>query len=96
MAVRLDVLRPEYRSAENQLVLVMGGNGSRGNALGTTCFCKNLYSGESVNWKRYDLQGEVKPECMPLWAEDKLAELQRSKEQKETPPLKKEEKQEVR
>lgn len=45
VAVRADALRPEYRSAEHQLALVEGGNGLRGNALGTTCFCKNLYSG---------------------------------------------------
>lgn len=96
VAVRADALRPEYRSADYQLVLVEGGNGSRGNALGTTCFCKNLYSGEPVSWKRYDIQGEVKPEYLPLWAKDKLAELQTQKEQKENPSVKKGEKQEVR
>lgn len=93
VVVRADALRPEYRSAEHQLVLVEGGNGSRGNALGTTCFCKNLYSGESVSWKRYDIQGEVKPEHMPEWVGDKLAELQR---QKENPSSKRGEKQEIR
>lgn len=96
VAVRADALRPEYRFADHQLVLVEGGNGSRGNALGTTCFCKNLYSGESVSWKRYDIQGEIKPECMPLWAKDKLAELKRSREQRGNSTLKREEKQEMR
>lgn len=94
--IKTEALRPEYRFAEYQLVYVTGGSGARSDSFGTTCFCKNLYSGGHESWKRYDLQGTVKPELLPEWARDKLAELQRSKEQKENPPLKKEEKQEVR
>lgn len=36
-AVRTDSIRPEYRSAEHQLVLVTGGNGARGGARGSAC-----------------------------------------------------------
>ena len=96
VAVKAEALRPEYRSIEHQLVFVTGGNGARGNALGTTCFCESLYSGEHVSWKRCDIQGEVKPEHLPKWAGEKLAEIQRQREQKENLVIKKVEKQEAR
>ena len=34
MAVKPEALRPEYRSAEHQLILVTGGNGAREHSLG--------------------------------------------------------------
>lgn len=76
-AVRADSIRPEYRSAEHQLVLVTGGNGARGGARGNACFCTNLYTGKRSRWERYDIQGEVKPECLPDWAKERLAEIQK-------------------
>lgn len=75
-AIKADVLRPEYRSAEHQLIYVTGGNGARG-ARGSACFSTNLYTGENVRWERYDLHGEVKPECLPQWAKERLADIQK-------------------
>ena len=75
VAIKPSVLRPEYRSADHQLVLVDGGSGAAANSYGTTCFCVNLYTGESVRWRRYDVLGEVKPECLPDWAERRAAEI---------------------
>lgn len=46
MAIWADALRPEYRLAPYQLVLVTGGNGARANAMGRACFCRNLYNRE--------------------------------------------------
>ena len=77
MAVKPEALRPEYRSAEHQLVLVTGGNGAREHSLGSACFCTNLYTGERSRWERYDMQGEVKPECLPEWAKERFAEIQK-------------------
>lgn len=80
--IRTDVLRPEYRSAECQLVLVTGGNGALGSARGRACFCTNLYNGDQCRWERYDIQGEIRPECMPQWAKERLEEIQKAKEKK--------------
>lgn len=77
MAVRAERLRPEYRSAEHQLVYVTGGNGARMKAFGTACYCTALYSGERERWERYDFQGEVKPECLPQWAKERAAEIEK-------------------
>ena len=80
VAVRAEALRPEYRSAEHQLAYVTGGFGAAKDARGTACYCIMLYSGERERWERYDLQGEVKPECLPQWALEKAAEIVAQKE----------------
>lgn len=80
MAVRAEVLRPEYRSAEHQLVYVVGGNGTRPQSFGTACHCITLYSGERERWERHDFQGEIKSDCLPQWAKEKKMEI----EQRET------------
>ena len=82
MAVRPEALRPEYRSAEHQLVYVRSGNGTRSASFGTACYCTNLYDGENVRWERYDFQGEVKPENLPQWAREKIKEVQKQETEK--------------
>lgn len=66
-----------------QLVLADGGNGAtggRGNAVFGTC----LATGEKSRWERYDVLGEIKPECMPDWAKEALAKIkEQQKEKKE-------------
>ncbi len=86
MAVCPQALRPEYRSAEHQLVYVRCGNGTRSNSFGTACFCTNLYDKESTRWERYDFLGEVKPECLPQWAKEQAEELKhQEKKERESP-----------
>lgn len=80
MVVRAEALRPEYRSVEHQLIYVTGGNGARENSLGTACYCITLYSGERGRWERYELLGEVRTECMPEWAEERLNEIRKKTE----------------
>ena len=48
-----------------------GGFGASANARGSAVFCKNLYDGKNTRYERMDVLGEVKPECMPDWAEKK-------------------------
>ena len=76
VAVRAESIRPEYRSAEHQLIFVTGGFGARGGARGRACFCRNLYSGKRSRWDRCDIQGEVKPEYLPEWAKECLVKIQ--------------------
>lgn len=72
-AVRPSVLWPEYRSADQQLFLVTGGAGAAANSRGTSCFGVNLYTGENVCWRRHEVLGEVRPECLPEWAQERAA-----------------------
>ena len=73
VAIKPSALRPEYRTADKQLVFITGGNGPMANHYGNACFAINLYSGKDVRWERYDVQGIVKDECLPDWAKAKAA-----------------------
>jgi hypothetical protein len=79
VAIKAEVLRPEYRRGEVQIVLVSGGNGARGNSHGRAVFCYHLNDGKQTRFERHDVQGEVKPEFIPKWALDKAAEIQAEK-----------------
>lgn len=76
-AIREDVLRPEYRAAPYQLVYVASGNGALGNARGSACFCTSLYDGKRSRWERNDIQGEVRPECLPDWANEQAEKIRK-------------------
>lgn len=82
VAIKTSSLRPEYRTADYQLVLVNGGNGAYANSRGTACFSVNLYTGENVRWNRSDVLGEIKPEYMPEWAKQRLETIRQAEQQK--------------
>jgi len=75
VAIKAEVLSPEYRSGSYQLMLAEGGFGCSPNARGQSVFCKELYSGESARWDRADILGVVDEVLLPEWAEKKLAKL---------------------
>jgi hypothetical protein len=77
VAIKKTVFRPEYQSADHQLAYVTGGNGAKGNPHGRACFCKNLYTGKENRYERYEIEGVVKPEHLPEWAQERLAEIQK-------------------
>jgi len=79
VAIRAEVLRPEYRRGNAQLVLVGGGNGARANPNGRAVYCYHLNNGEHTRFERHDIQGEVRPEFLPVWAAEKAAEIQAEK-----------------
>ena len=79
VAIKAEILRPEYRRGDVQLVLVSGGNGARANSHGNAVFCYHLNDGKHTRFERYDVQGEVKPEFLPAWAKEKAAEIQAEK-----------------
>ncbi len=75
VAVKAEVLSPEYRSGSYQLMLAEGGFGCSPNARGQSVFSKELYSGESVRWDRADILGVADESLLPAWAIEKLAKL---------------------
>ena len=87
VAIRADVLRREYRTAQHQLVLVNGGFGASANSRGSAVFVINLYSGERSRFDRRDVLGEVRPEHIPAWALEKATKLgEQQKEKKRQGP----------
>lgn len=74
--IRVESLRPEYRTADNQLVLVTGGFGAHANSRGRAVYTINLYSDKESRWNREDILGTIKPEHMPDWAIEHLKQIE--------------------
>ena len=73
--------RYEYQHPAYQLILADGGygaTGGRGQAVFGTC----LATGERARWERYDVLGEIKPECMPDWAKEALVKIKQQEKEK--------------
>ncbi|MED4599763.1 hypothetical protein P9314_03455 [Paenibacillus validus] len=82
VVIRPERLRPEYRTAVNQLVLALSGFGTSANSRGRAVYVINLYTGEEARWNREDFMGLIKPEHMPAWAQEKLEQHQIGTQQK--------------
>ena len=80
VAVKPISLRYEYRRADCQLILVTNGSGARGYSRGTSVYGVNVFTGRrDGRWARLDILGEVKPECLPQWAKDRLPVIERER-----------------
>ncbi len=80
LAVRADILLPEYRAFSHQAFLAQGGFGCSPTARGRSIFGVNLYSGEHERWNRSDIAGVLDEARLPAWAKEKLAALRAPKE----------------
>jgi len=72
LVVKPSSLRPEYRTASNQIIRCTGGNGARPGAIGNAIFNYRLLDGEQSRWERFNILGELKPEHYPEWLIDVL------------------------
>ena len=80
IVIKPEALSPEFRSAEHQIMLCTGGNGSRAEARGSAVFCTCLYSGEKSRFERYDVLGVADIAKLPEWALNKLSAIEAAKE----------------
>jgi hypothetical protein len=80
IAIRQEVLSPEYRTQSHQLHIATGGFGCLPEASGRAVYCTNLYSGEQTRFARTDVLGVVAEDALPKWATKKLAALRRPPE----------------
>lgn len=83
IAIDPKVLKPEFQRADRQLYVVTGGFGASANSRGSAVFCTNLHTGENTRYERMDVMGEVKPECMPDWAKEKIDAMNRNRKSKD-------------
>jgi hypothetical protein len=65
-------LMPEYRASTSQLVECSHGNGARPNAIGTSVFGTEMFSGKSVVYGRHQILGIADESVLPKWAGIKL------------------------
>ena len=80
VAIRASSLRPEYQTADRQIVLVKGGFGAEANSRGRAVYTTNLYTGKESRWDRADILGEIKE--LPEWAKKRLPIIQAEKEKR--------------
>lgn len=83
IAIDAKHLRPEFQRADKQLFLVYDGFGASPNSRGSAVYCTNLYSGKNTRMERYQVLGEVKPECMPEWAKEKADAIIKANKRKD-------------
>lgn len=86
VVIRAEVLRQEYQVATRQIQFCTGGFGAQANSRGSACFCTNLFNGKESRFERRDVLGELKPEFMPEWAKEKLAEIKTKQAEKQIKP----------
>lgn len=83
IVLKPETLCPEYRNEYYQIVRCRGGNGAKADGLGTSVFCREMFSGEDVKYRRADVMGILKEDCYPKWLTDKMA-LENYNEKKKT------------
>lgn len=72
IVLKPETLCPEYRNEHYQIVRCTGGNGAKADGLGTSVFCREMFSGEDVKYRRADVMGILKEENYPKWLIDAL------------------------
>ena len=86
IVIRPQSLSPEYRNEHYQIVRCTGGNGAKADGLGTSVFCKELFSGDEFKYRRANVMGILKEEHYPEWLKDRLKDeqnIQKKKKPKE-------------
>ena len=83
VVINAEPKRYEYQHSAYQLVLADGGNGALGGR-GQAVFGTSLADGHRARWERFDVLGEIKPECMPDWARESLSKIQRQEKVKKS------------
>lgn len=83
VVVNAEPKRYEYQHSAYQLVLADGGNGAIGGR-GQAVFGTSLADGHKARWERFDVLGEIKPECMPAWAKEALMKIQQQERTKKS------------
>lgn len=76
VVLRPDILKDEFKTPEDQLFWVDGGNGARPNAIGRKVYGKFLKDGEKTHFFRSDILGVLRNEFIPEWVQEKLPAMQ--------------------
>lgn len=80
-----DTLREGCWNPRDQLWYCQGGAGSRPHAMGQAVFATCLSDGERTRWNRTDFTGVLDEQFLPDWAQEKLQELRRPKQEQSGP-----------
>jgi hypothetical protein len=81
LALKPEVLKDEYKSPDFQVFLAERGFGCNPAASGRKIFGQFLIDGEQAHYNREDFLGVLKPEFLPEWAIEKMAQPEPEPEQ---------------
>ena len=85
--IKPEALSPEYRRADYQLRVCLGGFGASPDSRGNAVYCRDLFDGKDGRFERYDVLGVADLTKLPQWAADRYSDYQKSKEPAKEPPL---------
>ena len=85
VVIKGNILRPEFRYANHQLMLCTGGFGAQANARGRTCYCISLYDGRRASFYRSDILGVIELGKLPEWAQNGLEKTKEIHAQEKKP-----------
>lgn len=85
VVIKGNILRPEFRYANHQLMLCTGGFGAQANARGRTCYCISLYDGRRTSFYRSDILGVIELGKLPEWAQNGLEKTKEIHAQEKKP-----------
>ncbi len=74
-------LKDEFKTPEGQLFFAESGNGCRPNARGTKVYGFHPDNGEKGYYRRYDIIGAMRDECIPEWAKENIVRFSASETQ---------------
>ena len=77
MVLKPEILKDEYKCPDNQLFYCSGGFGCSPTAFGQKVFGHYLADGETTHYRRSDFIGELKPDYLPDWAKEKIADMKK-------------------
>lgn len=82
MVLSPDMLNEQHKTRDEQLFYCVGGFGCSPDKTGRKVMGEFLADGEQTNFYRQDFLGEAKPELLPPWALEKLAQIKEQRAEK--------------
>ena len=80
--IKPEALRPEYRNATVQLILVSGGFGAAAYARGTAVYGNYVFSGERADCRRHEILGILDPVKAPDWVKPGVEAIRAQQKEK--------------
>jgi len=83
IVIRADILQRDKRTVDYQLCRATGGNGCNPNSRGQSIYAVNIYDGREMRYDRTDVLGIIKPEYVPVWAKERIRQIEQKKHRHE-------------
>ena len=83
VVIRADLLQRDKQTADYQLCRAVGGFGCKACAGGRAVYCRTVYDDREMRYDRTDVLGIIRPERVPDWASERIAQMEQKKQRHE-------------